>query len=73
MSIFQVVTNVHHFPSFQHFKKCEHGPLEVEKPWIAPGSKAMQSLRNCILGRQSKNLDDLEHLTGIDLSLLQNC
>ena len=37
MSILQHVSGVHTFPSFQHFKKCEHGELEEQKPWIAPG------------------------------------
>ena len=37
MSILQHVSNVHSFGSFEHFKKCEHGTLDEQKPWIAPG------------------------------------
>lgn len=37
MSILQHVSNVHAFPSFKHFKKCEHGTLDGEIAWIAPG------------------------------------
>ena len=44
LSILQHVSNVHTFPSFQHFKQCEHGPLDEQKPWIAPGSEHNESL-----------------------------
>ena len=64
LSILQHVSNVHSFPSFQHFKQCEHGPLHEQKPWIAPGSKAMQKLREAVCGKSGRNLDDLTHMTG---------
>ena len=64
LSILQHVSNVHSFPSFQYFKQCEHGPLHEQKPWIAPGSKAMQKLREAVCGKSGRNLDDLTHMTG---------
>ena len=65
MSILHHVSNQHQFPSFTLFNKCEHGDLgEERRPWINPGSLAMDKLRKAILGKSNRNLDDLKHMTG---------
>ena len=37
LSIFQHVTNVHQFPAFTLFKKCQHTDIVEDRPWIKPG------------------------------------
>ena len=37
LSILHHVTNCHEFPSFHLFRECAHGPVELDRPWIATG------------------------------------
>ena len=37
LSIFHHVSNVHLFPAFTLFKKCEHEDIEETRPWIKAG------------------------------------
>ena len=68
LSILHHTSNCHYFPAFTLFSKCEHGDLgEQRRPWIAPTSLAMTKLRKAICGDDNRNLDDLKHMTGIQL------
>ena len=71
LSILHHTSNSHHFPSYQKFPQCEHEDLDsVKRPWIEPGSVAMTKLRNAICGENNRNLDDLEHMTGVKVYLV---
>ena len=52
------------FPSLPLFSKCDHGPIEQEKEWIKPGSLALERLREAVLGRDGRNLADVEYMSG---------
>jgi len=60
LSILHHTANVHTFPSFTLFKKCQHSKIVEPRPWIKAGSFEMKKLRQAILGSNGKNLDDLE-------------
>ena len=41
LSIFQHTSNVHVFPAFTLFKKCEHPEIDEARPWIKAGILAL--------------------------------
>ena len=68
LSILHHVSDNHVFPSLPLFSKCGHGPIEQEKEWIKPGSVALERLREAVLGRDGRNLADVEYMSGRNVS-----
>ena len=64
LSILHHVSNSHVFPALPLFSKCGHGSVEQEKEWIKPGSVALERLREALLGRDGRNLADVEFMSG---------
>jgi len=58
---------VHEFPNNSFFKKCAHGPLPEgrAKPYLKVGSLPYKKLERALRGHNDSRLKDLEHLTEI--------
>ena len=44
LSIFHHTANVHTFPAFTLFKKCQHSKIVEPRPWIKAGKNILQKI-----------------------------